>query len=529
MRMRGTISAVLTAIALAATGVTAGDAASPLDGPWPQAAGEMVVLTPAKSSCTVTVVTDYPFKNSAYGPDHYFSGTYTPPADCPGPWAQVVLTMSASVTPGTQFDRIGDVVIGGIELLHLTTPEGAFGTTTWKVQRDVTDATATLMAPQPVVFGIGNVVTSTYTGIFYGTLQLTFYRAGGTTPVADHPDVVLQGPSSLPSISSQWLGKPSDRPTTAVTFPANLTGLTAEVFASGHGGCEEDWWYQPFVCPGVPYREIAVYVDGRLGGVAPIYPTLFTGGWGPDWWRPIPSPRTFNLRPYLLDLTPFVGLLTDGVPHNISVGMLDWLQYKAGDYWPTAVNLLGTTNHASSARTVGGLTSAPGAATPSNSTVGSTGAALIKFNASHALDITGWSQPAGGSVTTTWVHEYLTDAAEMAAAVTKNNWHWENTTTTAVAGHTQVSSAFATYRLIRDGARFAFTDAAGTSMRRDGATLFTSHLDDRMQTSGPALVTGLVGASEERWAYSDSKGRCLTHTLVGLLGKVILDNVATGC
>ena len=86
--------------------------------------------------------------------------------------------MSANVHTGTQFDRTGDVLIGGAEMLHLTTPEGESGQTDWSIQRDVTAYTSVLTRAQPTYFIIGNQTDSTYTGDFYGTLSLTFYARG---------------------------------------------------------------------------------------------------------------------------------------------------------------------------------------------------------------------------------------------------------------------------------------------------------------------------------------------------------------
>ena len=60
---------------------------------------------------------------------------------------------------------------------------------------------------------------------------------------------------------SSFITNIGSRLTRSFVFPANAVGPKAELFTSGHGGCEEDWWYDPFVCAGVPYREIAVYVD----------------------------------------------------------------------------------------------------------------------------------------------------------------------------------------------------------------------------------------------------------------------------
>jgi peptide N-acetyl-beta-D-glucosaminyl asparaginase amidase A len=52
-------------------------------------------------------------------------------------------------------------------------------------------------------------------------------------------------------------------------------------------------------------------------------------------WRPIPSVGQLNVMPYVVDLTPFVGLLTDGQPHTIAITVAN----NEG-FWPVDGDLL---------------------------------------------------------------------------------------------------------------------------------------------------------------------------------------------
>ena len=520
--MRALIAATVMLLVLPA----AAGAQDPVNGPFPQKTGEMLTSVPSTPSCTVTVTTDYLFRNTAYGSDPPFRGTLAPPPDCPGPWAKVVMTMSAYVDNGTQFDRLGDVMLGDTELLHLTTPEGTDATNSWEVQRDVTQYAALLATPQPVFFQLGNQTDSTYTGLFHGTLKFTYYETAPDTPAAAHPDAVLSLP--LRNIGSP---REKDRLSRSFVFPANAVGLKAELFTSGHGGCEEDWWYDPFVCEGVPYREVAIYVDGTLGGIAPVYPALFTGGWGPDYWRPIPGPRTFDLRPYDVDLSPFVGTLTDGQPHKIEVGLLDWTNHPGqGDYWPTAANLLVENNPASADRTIGALTATTGTPTPQDQVSGGVGGASALLTTTHDLVTSGWIEPAGGEHTTTTVTEHLAASANVVGAAVKSDWTWHNESKAVTAAHTDLTTSDSTYGFTRGAAHFTFVDNNATTRTRDGQTAFTSTLDDQMQTAAPVVgITGLVGGSRESWKYADSTGICLDHELASALQNILLDDVSRDC
>ena len=186
---RSVLAVVVGALLTLVTAAPAGALTDPLDGPYPQVHGELVTGLPATPSCTTTIVRDFPFKDTAYGADPPFTGDYVP--TCAGPWSRVALTMSARVATGTQFDRIGDVLIGGAEVLHLTSAEGGSGETSWSVQRDVTDVSSLLTSRQPTYFIIGNQTDATYTGIFYGTLSLSFYAAGAGTTALPAADAVV--------------------------------------------------------------------------------------------------------------------------------------------------------------------------------------------------------------------------------------------------------------------------------------------------------------------------------------------------
>jgi hypothetical protein len=365
-RSRAVLVVALAAALMSVGALPASAATDPVNGPYPQVHGEMVTGVPSTPACTDTVVSDFRFHNTAYGGDAPFTGNYVP--TCAGPWSKVVLTMTANVHTGTQFDRTGDVLIGGAELLHLTTPEGEAGQTDWSIQRDITSYASLLTTTQPTYFIIGNQTDGTYTGDFYGTLSLTFYGVGAGAPAASPADRVIglntEVNRGLPTRSG-------DRPvTSAVTIPHNTTALTAEVFASGHGAEEEDWWNAPFAClsGGIPYREVGISIDGRLAGTAPVFPTIYTGGYGPDFWRPIPSPRAFDMRPYTFDLSPWIGQLTDGEAHDVSIATIG--QGGCDGYWFLGGNLLATTNKANEGRTTGSLTAYAGNALPTSTTLG---------------------------------------------------------------------------------------------------------------------------------------------------------------
>ena len=79
-------------------------------------------------------------------------------------------------------------------------------------------------------------------------------------------------------------------------------------------------WAGPLgLCGGGAYRQIEVYVDGIIAGLAYPFPVVYTGGINPLLWRPLTGVFSFNVPPYEFDLTPFAGRLNDGRDHVLGI------------------------------------------------------------------------------------------------------------------------------------------------------------------------------------------------------------------
>lgn len=486
--------------------------------PQQQYDATMPIPVPSTHSCTETVMT-HDFQNSYGAP---FNGAYTPPTDCPGPWSKVVLTLTSTVD-GTQFDRDVYVAIGHAVVLDGTTSEPCCtgNATTWTVQRDVTDITPLLTADQPVQVELDNVNDATYTGVYHTIVSLTFYETNSTAPEGAHPDVVLPISSNGGGGPMLGVGTDGQQVGADITFPTDLSRLSAEVFADAHGPCEEFWWGDPGGCAGTPYRELAVYVDGKLAGAAPAYPVLYTGADGPGLWEPIPSPRAWDIKPYDLDLTPFVGLLTDGQPHTIRLGVLG-TQLAGGDFWQLAANLQGWIDDPGVA-TVGQLVEAKGDAAPTNNQTDPTGVGVPYTDvASHDLTFTGQAT-INGQLVTTAVTESMGEDDKQAEDV-DSTWSWNYSTSRTVDGHTTTIAAQQSWGLINNAlTSFHQTESGTTSTSVDGnRTAWTSYAES-MDTDD---ATGIAfnGVEHESYGYSDSGGTCYDHHLASQAGEMTVDN-----
>jgi Peptide N-acetyl-beta-D-glucosaminyl asparaginase amidase A len=189
------------------------------------------------------------------------------------------------------------------------------------------------------------------------------------------------------------------------------------VYATGSGGGCEEFWYltappaSGYSCPADqgPYREVQVLLDGRVAGIAAPYPYVYTGGWSnPFLWYVLPAPRAFDVKPLTYDLSPYLGRLTDGQPHRVTVRVVGVPAGLPG--WDTPVDFLAWRDHGR-AQVTGALvadhlgdltnrvTDAPGP--------GGTGH-TVTTRAAHDFDAVGYLRTSHGVVTAV-VHRRLGD------------------------------------------------------------------------------------------------------------------------
>ncbi|MFE6053794.1 peptide-N4-asparagine amidase [Kitasatospora sp. NPDC056446] len=361
---------------------------------------------PDTRACTVEAMHAREFRNG-YGnpPDTPYTAALTPPADCAGPWSAVVLDLHGQVA-GRQFDRIFSVRVGGVQVLLSSTPEPSKDGIEWNVEHDVTRYAPLFAAgPQDFSFDLANVTDATYTGVFTISASLTFYTADTHWPAARTADRLLTtGPFALTQAAPS-AGR-------ELTFPQNLERLTAEVYARGGGACEEFAYASApdafaaanpgtGICGKGPFRELRLTVDGRVAGAVWPYPVIYTGGWDPLLWRPVPGVFAFDLPAYRLDLTPYAGLLLDGRPHTVGV-TVNAAEAQSNDVWTGQVNLFAEVDHGT-ARTTGQLTDyrvAPEASVDTALTDHGAGSGDWTVTAARHDLARGWVQTSHGRITT---------------------------------------------------------------------------------------------------------------------------------
>ncbi len=331
--------------------------------------------------------------------------SYTPPSACPGPWAAVVLNMSLSVTHGVQFDRTGLLQLAGVPLWFGTTAEPrATLSPSWSFTKDVTDYTALFATAQSGTMQIPNYQSSIYPSTISASASLSFYPATGAYPAPLTADMVLPLPAGG---GLATLNTGADQLSTTAALPTNIAHATLDLYLQAQIG--DEFWYLcvPTAlasalesCGNTAFREGEVSVDGTPAGVAPIFPWIFTGGIDPYLWQPIPGVQTFSFTPFHADLSPFVGVLSNGQPHTVATSV-----FNANGYFSATGALRLFLDHGATTVTGAVTQNTLGAANPDVVTnianTNGTAAGTVDITSAHDFTISGTATGSAGRIVNT--------------------------------------------------------------------------------------------------------------------------------
>jgi len=362
-----------------------------------------IIPRPTTTPCVVTLLDNAEFDN--FTPNTF---TYTPPADCPGPWAAVIFTASINVTAGIQYDRTANFWLGPTAIYFGTTaePSPALGPN-WYTESDLTELSPLFMTSQAGTADIGNLVNSTYTGIIYATSTLEFYplAKGQTAPATANQVYSLSAGSTGGTVG---LNDTSSTLSGTFTFPTNVTNAYLDVYSQSQSN--DEFWYtcvpndvasELESCGNTGFRETEVAIDGTPAGVAPVSPWIYTGGIDPYLWFPLPGVQTLNFVPYRVDLSPFAATLSNGQQHTVSLSV-----YNADSYFSDTANLLVYQDSGSAtvtgATTKNTLAAAPNPVTTENLHASATAlTGNVKTTSNRTFSISGYVNTSKGKVTTT--------------------------------------------------------------------------------------------------------------------------------
>lgn len=338
--------------------------------------------------------------------DHLFN--YTPPNNCPGPYAKVVLKVKFNVSAGVQYDRTGAIWVGATNIFFGSTAEpGSSASPTWTVERDVTEYAPIFAAASTGQASVYNIVNSQYTGTIYGTAELDFYPATQQFPAGKSADAVY--PLSAGATGGYtYLDTPSSQMAGTFTFPQNVDQAYLDVFLESQSS--DEFWYTCVPndiaqklnnCGNTAFREGTITIDGQPAGVAPVFPWIYTGGLDPYLWIPMPGVETLNFKPYRVNLTPFAAQLDDGKPHTIAV-----TAYNANNYFSANAALLVYEDHGST-QVTGALVRNGTSAAPSETVVekvnfdpSGNANGTVNTTSAHPVSLDGYVNTSNGRIET---------------------------------------------------------------------------------------------------------------------------------
>jgi hypothetical protein len=358
-------SGVALALALPPTFAAAQTSApTPAVGDRGVAIADAPVPRPAGAPCVANLYADVAFDDHGESTSREAKPrkwTYTPPTQCAGPWAKVVLEADFSVDAGRQYDRTVSLWLGGVNLYYGTTQEpGAKVAPHWHVERDVTDYASLFRDAGHGQVILNNWVDGKHDSVIHGSARLVFYPAAPGDHAESPADLALGlvGDSGGHPVDVQ---DETQTLSHTLTLPRNVERVALDLIAQSQA-VDEQWYMciddadvaptrefslgppnagDPLEqCGGGNYREVVVSIDGQPAGRAPVYPWTYTGGVDPNLWRPTPDIQTLAFTPYRMDLTPFAALLDDGKPHTVTVRVLG-----AHDFFSLAANLLAWRDH----------------------------------------------------------------------------------------------------------------------------------------------------------------------------------------
>jgi hypothetical protein len=339
------VSIGFIALLVFAAGISYGQTAPipPQIGSQNTVTADPAVPRPRTTPCVVTLFTNFAFENF-----NAQTFSYTPPANCPGPWAKIVFEADFNVQPGNQFDRTAAIYLGHANIYYGTTaePSANFGPS-WHIERDLTDYTALFTAAQSGEVDLGNLVNSTFNSIIFGSATVSLYPVAERESAPVTADAIFPMPDAAGGAAT--LNTTTDQLTGTFTLPTNVERAYLDVLTQSQSN--DEFWYtcvpndvaaELESCGNTAFREAEISIDGTPAGVAPVYPWVFTGGVDPWLWFPLPGVQTLDFVPYRVDLTPFAGVLSNGQPHTVAVSV-----FNADSYFLATASLLVYLDHGS--------------------------------------------------------------------------------------------------------------------------------------------------------------------------------------
>jgi hypothetical protein len=509
-------------------------------GPYVVGSGNTVTADPLVPRPSTTPCVVQLFSGASFYDFNVENYSFTPPADCPGPWAKVVLESDINLNAGIQYDRTANFWLGPVNIYFGTTAEPSPNLgPSWHIESDLTDYSSIFYTAQSGQAVIGNTLCCGLTSTIYASASIEFYPLESGQGAPSSANVVLPL-SAGPSGGTVTLGSTSSTLSGTFTMPTNIESAYLDVYAQGQSG--DEFWYtcvpsdvasELQSCSNTGFRETEVTIDGQPAGVAPVFPWIFTGGIDPFLWFPIPGVQTLNFTPYRVNLTPFAGLLSNGQPHTVSLSV-----YNANNYFSATASLL-LYEDSGSTQTSGAVTSntltTPSPVVTEKLNVQPTFInGTVTVSSRHIFGITGYVNTSKGKVTTTVSQDVLFSNNQY-FNITASKYLQDINQATTVSSTTTVSQKGVPNIVSYQGYSFPLVVDIGlvylsngnvnqttnaqqtyqlnTSTKQGGSVTYTSNLQnsaqhtDTLEFDSSFNLLGNTGQSAyQQYSYSDSTG-----------------------
>ncbi|PWN36379.1 uncharacterized protein FA14DRAFT_122827 [Meira miltonrushii] len=292
----------------------------------------------------------------------------------PSKWVFIQLDI-AGYGKGRQFDRLGSVQLDSVEVLRTDNEEPSVNGTNWNFSKEMNKYYDLFRTNRTLLFDLPNIVNDVYVSPLDYTITLTAYIANGNNckfqPLSkSYPTILPLSKKTTDANAFFSLGDDLDgsEGVTKLTIPHNARTALVEIYASGTA--QDEFWYtnipnsvyneiggaqNAVAYPRGPLRELQVLIDGKLAGIAQPFPVIFTGGISPFFWRPQVAYGAFDQPTYVIDITPFLGTLTDDQEHEFALKVVSAEQNQTVLAWFISGNVQVQLD-SSNERTTGSIT-----------------------------------------------------------------------------------------------------------------------------------------------------------------------------
>ncbi|EMD38315.1 hypothetical protein CERSUDRAFT_48628 [Gelatoporia subvermispora B] len=416
----------------------------------------------------------------------------------------------------------------------------------WTYIKDATRYTPLFSKPGTFILELDNLLETGLDGQYATILQATFYASSDAHPPAPHADVIIP----VTTLANNTGNDASVPPAFSlnVTLPRNAVAIYAELQASGNA--DEEMWYWDVANKYIgalpsfgfrPFREVRMLVDGRIAGVAFPYAVIFTGGIVPTCWRPITSYGALDLPTYYIDMTPFVPILTDGEPHNISIDVVSAeTNHSINQNWYVSGNLHVKTD-TSTKPTTGKLTLYEAEPFAQTTTVGYQSSLDVNVTVTATRSIHIEADIIAGSGVRS--HVVWTQQLEFS-----NTQNWLDNATFQNIAQTASGTSLSTHNgavALQDD--FSYPLLINYTNLNPEATIFTAYIDhsyDRVSLPSPFILGSTIhsrqlasgwfelapsgnfgnGTSNNTFSYFDRVGNTYTREVGAVLDNIIYDH-----